>query len=137
VKKKVLKIKNRISELQKINSSIEDLVYKWNIPQHVSFNINLVIEEVFSNIVFYGYQDDDEHEIFITYLNKGDRISVEIVDDAKEFNPLLAPSMGVFCNTVDETEVGGIGLHLIKCMVDDIDYARRAERNILTVEKMI
>ncbi len=137
MKKKVLKIKNKISELQKINSCIEDLVYEWDIPQHVSFNLNLVIEEVFSNIIFYGYPDDGEHDIFITYLNKGDRISVEIMDDAKEFNPLLAPSTGVFCNTVDETEIGGIGLHLVKCMVDDIDYTRRAEHNILTVEKMI
>jgi len=130
-------IKNKISELERINNKIERISDEWEISEHLSFNINLVIEEIFSNIVFYGYRDKNEHKINITFTSNKDHLKIKIEDDAQEFNPLFIPTHRCKYNSPDDAEVGGLGIHLVKNIMDDLKYSRKHDRNILIMKKKI
>ena len=97
-------------------------------------NLNLVLEELVTNIIFYGYTDEAPHEIHILFATDGQQIKLEISDDARAFNPLQAaePDMNA---SIEDMKIGGLGIHLVKKIMDDIQYQRVDDKNILTLTK--
>jgi serine/threonine-protein kinase RsbW len=65
-------LSNQITELQNVNMQLEQFGELWNLPFELVFNLNLVLEEVLSNIIFYGYDDSAEHTI---------ELNIELQDD--------------------------------------------------------
>ncbi len=63
-----LQIENNISELNRLNALLEQLAKEWKIPQKVSFQINLALEEMVTNIINYGYKDKSSHTITLTFI---------------------------------------------------------------------
>lgn len=135
MKTKKITIKNNITELDRINEKISGLTADWNLPSSIAFNINLVIEEIFSNIVFYGYADNAEHTINITFSTNPGQVKIKIEDDAQEFNPLILPLTNCSCSTVNNAQIGGLGIHIVKSLMDDLNYSRVNNKNILVMSK--
>ena len=86
---KHLSILNDIAELRELQHSIEELAENWELPMKVSMNLNLVLEEIVSNIIFYAYEDDMRHRINIDFFKEQNSIKVVITDDGKEFESRL------------------------------------------------
>ncbi len=129
---KILDIKTNIDELENISQFIADLAVEWQISDKTVFNLNLVLEELFSNIVFYGYDDLDEHDVSIHFQNIENQIFVEISDDAKEFNPLDISAENEVEKPLEERKIGGLGIHLLKKLMTNIEYIRLNDKNILS-----
>ena len=129
-------IKNNITELDRINEKIKILTREWSLPSSLVFNVNLVIEEIFSNIVFYGYADNEEHYIFISFTSEPGFLKIKIEDDAQEFNPLIFPTNNSCgCLNPIDAEIGGLGIHLVKNLMDELYYSRTNDKNILVMSK--
>jgi anti-sigma regulatory factor (Ser/Thr protein kinase) len=88
------------------------------------------MDEILSNIISHGYNDDDEHEIKIEVQPISTGIVLTIADDGSPFNPLdrAEPDTDL---PIEERKVGGLGVHLIRKMVDESCYQRVDELNIL------
>ncbi len=82
-----ISVKNDISELTTIVNELEKFVKDWHLDDLTLFNINLVVEELFANIVFYAYSDDNEHNIILRLSKEADMVVIELEDDGKEFDP--------------------------------------------------
>ncbi len=97
---------------------------------------NLVFDELLSNVISYAYRDEGEHEISIRIGFSGDRLSVAITDDGVPFNPLTAkvPDTSL---SLEDREIGGLGIHLVRNLIDDISYHRRIDKNVLTLVKQL
>jgi anti-sigma regulatory factor (Ser/Thr protein kinase) len=100
------------------------------------FEINLALDELFTNIISYGFEDDDEHEIKVTLTPENEIICLCIEDDGQPFNPIEAKKPDLEC-TVEDCKIGGLGIHLIRNLMDDICYERCGDKNVLTLKKSI
>lgn len=102
------------------------------------FTLTLVLDELITNILSYGYSDLDEHPIDVTLAIDGTRLSLEISDDAQPFNILTAPEPELDV-PLDERirPVGGMGVHIVKKLMHCIEYKRENGRNIVRLEKDI
>ena len=130
-----LLIANELDELQKVNAAIEELAEEENWSPDVTFQIGLAVEELGVNIVNYGYEDDKDHEIRIVISSEDEAITIEIEDDGHAFNPLSdAPEPDLDAEVEDRT-VGGLGIHLVRTMMDEVHYQRQQNKNCLTLVK--
>jgi phosphoserine phosphatase RsbU/P len=124
-----LKIKNQIPEIKKIAESIDILSEKWSIPPKVTMEINLALEELVTNIIFYAFDDKSVHEIDINFSLGNKALSIEVIDDGKPFNLLEKSVRNEINKTLEQRNVGGLGIHFIKTMMNHIEYKRLGEKN--------
>jgi len=136
MKEKTLTIVNQIEQLEEMAKTLEALSDEWNIQMDVMLSLNLVLEELVTNIIFYGYKDRTEHKIIIRFSLDGKIFQIQIEDDAIEFNPLLAAEPDID-KPIESRKVGGLGIHLVRKLTDNITYERTNNKNILTLTKNI
>ncbi len=98
-----------------------------------AYAANLAIEELITNTLKYGYDDNAVHEILLRVEIWPDRLLLLFEDDGHEFNPLLAAEPDVNL-PLEERTIGGLGIHLVRRFVQQMRYERRDSRNRLTVE---
>ncbi|WP_054698049.1 ATP-binding protein [Syntrophomonas palmitatica] len=128
-------IKNDLAEIARLAGEIESFGEVQGIPEPVIFSINLSLDELITNIINYGYADNDEHNIIIN-LQAGDAEAVvELRDDGLPFNPLELPDPDTG-QSLDERPIGGLGIYLVRRMMDQVEYRRQDNQNIMTMKKL-
>ena len=104
----------------------------------IVFHLTLVLDELITNIISYGYADFDEHPIDVTIALQGDDLTIRVEDDSEPFNILEAPAPELDLPLDERAKpVGGLGIHLVKNMVHGIHYQRENGKNVLTLHKNI
>jgi anti-sigma regulatory factor (Ser/Thr protein kinase) len=99
--------------------------------------VELVFEEVVTNIIRHGYADGRDHVIEVSLTRAGDAIVVTFEDDGRPFDPLQQPSPPV-PRTIEVAPVGGLGIHLVRAAAADLRYERTPDaRNRLTVTILV
>lgn len=117
---------------------VEEFCERNNLPSKVIFNLTLVLDELVSNIINYGYADFDEHPIKVELSLDRDMLTMRIEDDAQPFNILEAPEPELDKPLEERARpVGGMGVHLVKNMVNCVEYKRQNGKNIVMLEKRI
>lgn len=133
-RKLALKVEPRAEALDTITAAVEEFgdAEKW--PPQLVFRVNLVLEELGLNIINHG-RTDDLHEIEITMTSEAGSLTIEIVDNGLPFDPLEdAPSPDLDAGVADRA-VGGLGVYLVRTMMDEMHYRRDGGRNYLTLVK--
>ena len=130
------KLKSNLSELNALFKNMEIFCVRLGLSNRCKCEMDLVLEELFTNIISYGYTDEDEHWIEITISIKDNMITLRIEDDGIPFNPveLEDPDLD---SPMEERGIGGLGVHLTKHFTEDIVYERRGNKNILTLRKTV
>lgn len=117
---------------------MEAVAREWSLPGSELRQILLIIEELFSNVTRYAYQDVKnrmEHQVGIRLWMSDNSVTLEMVDDGIPFNPMdYNPGFQPDPASLDE---GGMGLTLIKAFADSINYQREAHENRLVIRKDI
>lgn len=98
--------------------------------------VPLAIEEMVTNCIKHGYDDTDEHTILITMSVDEGTLTMTIVDDGHAFDP-LARSAPDLSGSVEDRQIGGLGIHLLKNLSDTMSYERRDAANRLTLTKRL
>ena len=129
-------LKSQLSELNALCRHLEDCGNVMELPQKCLFQINLGLDELFTNIISYGFEDESEHQIKFSLVKDKETLVVQVEDDGKPFNPLDVASPEVSLE-LDEVNIGGMGIHLIKKMMDDIVYQRVEGKNKLVLKKCV
>jgi len=130
----VLRFAASHEQLQLTERDIDALAERQRWPEDLLFKIKLVIEEVGLNIIDYGYERDDSKEIEIRFHCGEDALTIDIIDEARAYDPLTEPPEPDTSAGIEERAVGGLGLHLVKEMMDEVCYAREGNRNRLTLK---
>lgn len=128
---------NNVSEIQRLKV----LFAGYGKTQHFSAefiqDINLALEETVSNIIYYGYEENTQKpRIDVDFDVKEGALVLKIQDDAKPFNLLEAPEPDLDI-PFEEREIGGMGIHLIRTVMDEVEYARVEGKNVLTMKKFL
>ncbi len=129
---KQVRLLNKLGELNRMVASLEQVSELWDIPPKITMELNLILEELFTNIVFYAYDDGRDHEIVLTFTRLA-QASIQIVleDDGKEFNILEKNTGDTVNKPIEDRQIGGLGIHFVKQLVNDIRYERRDGKNIV------
>jgi PAS domain S-box-containing protein len=133
-KTKLVIIKNTIKDIQIAIQSFESFAEQVKLPMAISMKINIVFDELLANIVNYAFKDSNEHQIEIEFKISNNKLIIIISDDGIPFNPFQkdAPNTTL---SIDEREIGGLGIHIVKNLVDEYDYQRKINKNIITLIK--
>ena len=129
-------IENQIGELSTLAEQIDDLAAQWDLAHAMAMNINLVVEEAVSNIIFYAYNNNYQHKIKISISLENKMLTIKITDDGIPFNPLEQQQPDINL-PAEERPVGGLGIFLISHMMDELNYIRKGNQNILTLYKSL
>jgi anti-sigma regulatory factor (Ser/Thr protein kinase)/class 3 adenylate cyclase len=131
-----LTIDNDLAEISRLAQVVEEFCATRGLAADVAHAINLALDEVLANTISYGYDDEAKHRIDISLATAGDRLTVTIRDDGRPFDPTEAPPPDLEAGLADRP-VGGVGLHLVRAMMDGLDYRRVEGRNELTLTKFL
>ncbi|MBE9533732.1 MAG: ATP-binding protein [Proteobacteria bacterium] len=129
-------IKNNLSEIERLSKAVAEFGKKNNLSSEVIYDVRLALEEVVSNIINYGFEDNYEHQISIEMNLQGETLTMKIKDDGKPFNPLEVKSTNLE-KPFDEREIGGMGIHIVQQLMDELRYNREKDNNILLLKKHI
>ena len=132
-----LLLKNDLVELGRISDAIDAFVEQNDVSMKDGFGLQLCIEELFTNIVSYGFQDSDEHEIRVEFeLDAGSRVlRIAIVDDGIHFDPVRDSAKPSLDADLEDRPIGGLGIHLVREFVDEMQYDHHDGRNHLILTK--
>jgi anti-sigma regulatory factor (Ser/Thr protein kinase) len=131
---KTIVLRNDIHELSRIIDAINHTAASASCPPVVVHDVTLAMEEIFSNIVFYGFGDDLDHTITLDLVIEGDALVLTLQDEGIPFNPLNV-QMGRKDKPLEERDQGGMGIILAKNLMDLMEYRRERGKNILRMEK--
>ncbi len=133
-KKISVELKNELTEIGRISQIIGEFCASNKLPPDTAFALNLSLEEILTNIIRYGYDDNDDHVIHVRLNLHQDQVYIEVEDDGKPFNPLEVEPPNIH-KPLDERPIGGLGIHLVKNHMDSLQYKRKEERNLLIMKK--
>ena len=127
-----LKVKPNVDELKTITAAVEKFGETEQWPSDLVFKINLVLEELGLNIMNYG-NDENLSDIEIMLTSEEDVLTIEIVDSGRPFDPLNDAPEPDLDAVLEDRPVGGLGLYLVRTMMDDLRYRRENDKNYLTL----
>jgi serine/threonine-protein kinase RsbW len=131
-----IQVRNDVVELDRLNEFLAAFWASNQLPKDAMFDLNVVLEEIFTNVVFHGYRDGGEHEIHVELALRDKMVSLTVEDEGIPFNPLHAPAPDETAS-IEERSIGGLGIHLVRKLMDGVQYAREGNRNRLVVTKRI
>ena len=106
----------------------------WDVPEDDQFNLRMSLEEYLVNLINYGYADQDRHRIHITATRTRLGASVVVIDDATPFNLVKAPEAKTDAS-LEDRNIGGLGIHIIRNMMDHVSYRTEGGWNRMTMLK--
>lgn len=133
---KKLSIENKIENLAKVAEFIEEFGDKNGLNQKMVFELNLILDELVTNTISYGFKDEGIHTIDIMVEKDDNEIKIKMIDDGGEFNPLETKEVDLN-KPLKEKSIGGLGIHFVKQKADEIRYERDEDKNILYVTKKL
>jgi anti-sigma regulatory factor (Ser/Thr protein kinase) len=133
----IIHIKSRLSGIGIMNEQLAKMCKEWSIDKDVDFSMNLALEEIVTNIIQHGYNGREEYDITIRFSLDKHNLRIQIKDGAPEFNPINVPEPDDLNKTLEDRNVGGLGIHLVKKFTDNFSYRRMNSKNVITLLKRI
>ena len=122
--------------VREVRGFVEDFVARHAVATDEQHRIMLVLEELITNLVKYGYRDRPAGSAEVILALEESRLMLELVDDGDPFDPLGQPPPDLDA-PLEERDVGGLGIHLIRALADEVRYQRAGERNILYLMRRV
>ena len=129
-------LKNDLSELEALCQHLNKFGRLTGLSEACIRDVNICLDELLTNIVSYGFEDDLEHIIRFTMDLDNQVLTLSIEDEGVPFNPLEKKDPEVPADLID-VRIGGLGIHIVRKLMDDIRYKRKQGKNKLTMKKSI
>ena len=122
------------ADLPRIQAAIGEFSREQDWPPDIEFQVDLVLEELVLNVVNHG-SSGGAGEIAIELLSDAEAVTIEIIDDGKPFDPLTDAPDPDTESSIEDRAVGGLGIHLVRTMMDEVSYRREENRNHMILVK--
>jgi anti-sigma regulatory factor (Ser/Thr protein kinase) len=132
----ILELRNRLEDLAALERGLARFAADCALPARELDTLNLVLDEIVTNLIEHAYDDDAEHAIRIRLALSDGELRVEVEDDGRPFDPLAAPPPELDAEA-RERRIGGLGLHFVRRSVDALEHRRVGGRNLLCLRKRI
>jgi anti-anti-sigma factor len=129
-----LQVRGRYQNIPGITEFVNEAALDAGLSVDEAFHCQLSVDEACTNIIEHAYGEDDAGRIDVTCVIDPGMITVRIVDYGQPFDPGVVPEP-VDTNELDQIEPGGIGLHLMRKLMDEVSFEFADEHNTLTMVK--
>ena len=129
-----IQVRNNVTELARLHEFVAAFWASNQLPKDAMFDLDLALEEIVTNVIFHGYRDGGEHAIHVGLALRDRVVALTVEDEGLPFNPLDAPAADDTA-PIEERPIGGLGIHLVRKLMDEIEYAREGNRNRQVVRK--
>lgn len=127
---------NDISEISKLKEFVEEIGNEFSLTPDVVFNVNLVLEEAIVNVINYAYPKEKHEYIYLSaQLHEGSIVFV-LTDTGMQFDPTKAPEADMTLS-LEDRPIGGLGIFLIRQIMNEVSYERIDGKNVLTLSKKL
>lgn len=130
-----LQLQNALPEIHRLADALQEFCTARGIPDDACFQLTLVLDELLTNVISYGY-DGGTHEIAVAIEHHPDAISAEIADGGRAFDPLSVAEPDL-TSPIETRPVGGLGIHFLRTLMEQVEYERRDGRNHLRFRKRL
>ena len=127
-----ISFQNDMQELTHVLQLVNVFLEPRELQSKLIYAVNLILEEILMNIIRYGYDDEDSHDIEVQIELEEDEVALTVIDDGKEFNPLTIPGPDPSKSAMDRIEEG-LGLQFVRHMRNAMEYRREEDKNILSI----
>ena len=131
-----LTLHNKVQQLSLLAPFIEAVAKENNLDKGLASSLNLALEEAVTNVVLYAYPTDTDGTIDIDAGTVDGGLKFVISDSGTPFDPTKAPEVNTEAS-VEERPIGGLGIHLVRNIMDSVQYEYKDGKNILTLTKNI
>jgi sigma-B regulation protein RsbU (phosphoserine phosphatase) len=129
-------MRNDIQQIPTLAEWVDEL----GIPMELNMPINLALEEAVSNVMLYAYPGRNDGKVFVEFAKakdeQGEKLIFTISDSGIPFDPTAKPEADITLSA-EERAIGGLGIHLVRKLMDEIRYERQDGKNILTLVKIL
>ena len=134
--RKELRLKNQMSELERVNQFVEEIGEELGLDMELQMNLNLVMEEMVVNVISYAYPEGKVADIELLAESDGKELKFVLSDQGKAFDPTLKDDPDTDVNPA-ERDLGGMGIYIVKNIMNEVTYQRLEGKNLLTMKKEI
>lgn len=134
--KKQIILENRIDELVRLSAFIDALGEEWSIAPEVVFNLQLALEECATNVIMYAYPPEEKQTLLVTAELVEHDLVLTIEDGGLPFDPTQVAEADTTLSA-EERPIGGLGIFLVRQLMDTVAYQRVEGKNRLTLIKRI
>jgi anti-sigma regulatory factor (Ser/Thr protein kinase) len=126
-------IRNEIGELAILRDALRRFCLEHGVGRRTLMQLHVTLDEIVSNIIKYAWPEGGAHELSVRMSATANAIRIEVIDDGRAFDPRTAPRPHP--HVARRARPGGIGIHLVRQLVDEIAYHRADNRNHVVVTK--
>ena len=127
---------NEPDDRKRLHSALEEFAAEHSISAKALRAADLALEEYLTNVFTHGFEQRGAHAAVIRMAVDAPWLKIEVEDEGKPFNPLEHPKVDT-TKPLAEKEIGGLGIHLMRQFMDDLDYRRSGRTNLLTMRKRL
>lgn len=131
---KEIRITNNIDEISRLQEFIEELGEELELSAETTMNINLALEEAVVNIIMYAYPSEEQHDILLKVTYNSPQLIFLLTDKGQSFDPTQVPDADI-TQPIEEREIGGLGIFLIRSIMNEVTYQRLDNENHLIMKK--
>lgn len=131
---KEIQITNNLDEIGTLAEFIEELGAELSLSMETTMHINLALEEAVSNIIMYAYPQEEAHDIILKASATESQLIFLLTDNGLSFDPTSAPEVNLDI-PAEERQIGGLGIFLIRRIMNEVTYQRLDGENHLTMKK--
>jgi anti-sigma regulatory factor (Ser/Thr protein kinase) len=136
IHRQTITLRNELAEFSRLVKSFDAFCAPL-VPTPKDVNaLHLALEEAVINVINHGYADGQSHTFTVELAADDRRVTVIVTDDAPAYNPLARAEVDVTL-ALEDRPIGGLGVHLVKKLMDSAHYERRDNHNILTLVRTL
>ena len=131
-----IQLSNNRPEIRNLRNRFDIFAKDNKIPEKAIHDVQLALDEIVTNTIEYGYEDDDKHLIDIKFTFNKESLKITIIDDANPYNILDKENPDTSL-TLEDKPIGGLGIYLVKHLMTNIDYDYRDGKNHILLTKSL
>ena len=132
----VIELGTDTSQLSGVFGQLEAFAAANTWPDGIAMQVQLILEEVLLNSMTHGLGERADGRVTLTLAQEGDVVDIEVTDNGIAFDPLDHPEPDLEAS-IEEREIGGLGIHFMRTMMDEVGYRRDGDLNRLRMRKRL
>jgi serine/threonine-protein kinase RsbW len=134
--KRELTFKNEEQELTRVTEFMENICDELQLDMHVAMKLQVAMEEMVTNVIFYAYPEGTSADITLSAESDDKELTFVLSDTGKPFDPTAKEDADIEANPMDR-EQGGMGILIVKNIMNEVSYQRLGDTNQLTMKKKL
>lgn len=132
---KELTIQATVESIEAVTDFVNEQLEAADCPMKALMKIDIAIDEIFSNIAYYAYNGEEgEATVRVEFAENPQGVAITFIDKGVPYDPLAKddPDMTL---SIDDREIGGLGIYMVKKSMDEVSYEYKDGQNVLTIKK--